>query len=137
MSNVTLEPTDGSKCIDGGDSLAGEQYCLDKSTVARADVEEVSKEALLESGYLNRTSLGNLTAVSVSVGAPLDVIEFYQMMAEFSAYVCADSVTGQTTDDMEAALDDTLPRLWDLHFMAHRSTPLPDSGLATGFLSSS
>ena len=105
MSNVTLGPTDGSKRIDGGDSLAGEQDCLAKSNAAWADVEGDTKEALLETGYLNGTSAGNLTAVSMGAGAPLNVVEFYQMTAEFNAYVCAGSVAGQTTDDMEAAAD--------------------------------
>ena len=105
MSNSTLAPTDGSKRIDGGDPLAGEQDCLAKSNAVWSDVDWNTQNALLETGYLNGTSGGHLTAVSMGAGAPLNVVEFFQMTADFNAYVCAGSVIGVTSDDMAKAAD--------------------------------
>ena len=85
MSNVTLGPTGGSNHIDGSDSSAGEQDCLAKSNAFWADIEEVTKEALLEMGYVNGISAGNPTAVSMCAGAPLNFVELYQLMAEIVA----------------------------------------------------
>ena len=105
MSNSTLGPTDGSMRIDGGDALAGEQDCLAKANAAWGDVDENTKAALLSTPYINGTSEGNLTAVSMGHSAPLKVVEFFQMTAEFNSYVCAGSVAGLSSNDLAKAAD--------------------------------
>lgn len=105
MSNSTLGPTDGSKRIDGGDSLAGEQDCLAKANAAWVELDANTKAALLSTSFINGTSEGNLTAVSMGHPAPLNVVEFFQMKAEFNAYVCAGSVAGVTSNDMAKVAD--------------------------------
>ncbi|KAG6995653.1 hypothetical protein G7Y79_00043g079370 [Physcia stellaris] len=104
MSNSTLGPTDGSKRIDGGDSLAGEQDCLAKANAAWSDLDAGTQSSLLDSGFLQGSS-GGLSSVSMGQGAPRRVVEFFQMTADFNAYVDAGSVSGQSTDDMGKAAD--------------------------------
>ena len=104
MSNSTLGPTDGSKRIDGGNSLAGEQDCLAKANAAWADVDAGTQSSLLSTGFLQGSSAG-LSMVSMGTSAPLSVVKFFQMTADFNAYVDAGSVAGESTDDMGKAAD--------------------------------
>ncbi|KAL8790377.1 MAG: hypothetical protein Q9195_006395 [Heterodermia aff. obscurata] len=104
MSNSTLGPTDGSKRIDGGDSLAGEQDCLAKANAAWGDLDAGTQSSLLNTGFLQGSSAG-LSMVSMGSSAPRSVVRFFQMTADFNAYVDAGSVVGETTDDMGKVAD--------------------------------
>ena len=104
MSNSTLGPTDGSKRIDGGDSLTGEQDCLAKANAAWGDVDAGTQSSLLDTGFLQGSSAG-LSTVSMGSSAPRSVVKFFQMTADFNAYVDAGSITGETTDEMGKVAD--------------------------------
>ena len=104
MSNSTLGTTDGSLRIDGGDSLAGEQDCLAKANSGWTNVDPTQQTALLATGFLSGTN-GKLTSVSMGATAPDSVVKFFQMTAEFNAYVDAGSVTGETQDEMAKVAD--------------------------------
>lgn len=104
MSNSTLGTTDGSKRIDGGDSLTGEQDCLAKANAAWGDVDPDTQSSLLNTGFLNGSS-GGLDVVSMGPLAPRSVVEFFQMTADFNAYIDAGSVVGESTDEMGKVAD--------------------------------
>ena len=107
MSNSTLGTTDGSKRIDGGDSLAGEQDCLAKANSAWGDVSTDVQQLLLATGFIEGSTgaSGALTAVKMGQAAPPELVNFYQLTAEFNAYVDAGSVAGTSTDAVAAAAD--------------------------------
>ena len=107
MSNSTFGTTDGSKRIDGGSSLTGEQDCLAKANAAWGGVDTGTQQSLLDTGFLEGATGGNgaLTAVSMGQTAPASVVSFYQLTAEFNSYVDAGSVIGVSTDAVSAAAD--------------------------------
>lgn len=104
MSNSTLGTTDGSKQINGADSLTGEQDCLAKANAAWSDLDDGTKTDLMNSGLLEG-SMDGLSAVSMSMEAPASVITFYQLTAEFDAYINPGSVPGVASDAVSAAAD--------------------------------
>lgn len=107
MSNSTFGTTDGSKRIDGGDPLTGEQDCLAKANAAWSSVDEATQQSLLDTGFLEGStgSNGALTAVSMGTTAPAHVVNFYQLTAEFNSYVDAGSLAGVSTSAVAAAAD--------------------------------
>lgn len=107
MSNSTFGTTDGSKRIDGGDSLTGEQDCLAKANAAWGSVDINIQQGLLASGFLEGSTgpNGALTAVSMGREATADVVNFYQLTAEFNSYVDAGAIIGMSGDAVSAAAD--------------------------------
>ncbi|KAL8732334.1 MAG: hypothetical protein Q9181_003991 [Wetmoreana brouardii] len=98
MSGATLGPSDGRKRINGGQrlpSLAGEQDPLAKANAAWA--RETNKAALLANPkYLAANSNGRLTRVYHDKGAPEAVQAFFQLEADFNAYMGPGSELGKT-----------------------------------------
>lgn len=107
MSNSTFGTTDGSKRIDGGDSTAGEPDCLGKANAAWGSVDINTQQALLNSGFVKGATGGNggLTAVSMSKEATAEVVQFFQMTAEFNSYVNAGSIDGAIPGVVAKAAD--------------------------------
>ena len=107
MSNSTFGTTDGSKRMDGGDALAGEQDCLAKANSVWGSVDEGTQQNLIDSGFLEGTTgpNGQLTSVAMGQQAPAAVVDFYQLTAEFNGYIDAGSVQGASTDAAAAAAD--------------------------------
>lgn len=104
MSNSTLGTTDGSKQNNGNDALTGEQDCLAKANAAWSDLDAATKTDLMNSGFLEG-SMDGLTAVSMAQDAPASVTRFYQLTAEYNAYIVAGSVAGVKSDAVAAAAD--------------------------------
>lgn len=101
MSDGTVGPIDNRKLSDGRSSLSGEPDTLAKANAAWPDT--TNKPALLAyPDYLKQGSNGQLTFVYCDTNAPQVVIEFFQVTAEFAAYVDAGSVAGVTPSATEA-----------------------------------
>ncbi|KAL8728191.1 MAG: hypothetical protein Q9166_005585 [cf. Caloplaca sp. 2 TL-2023] len=107
MSNTTLGPAHGDKQINGKESLAGEQDCLAKANSAWGSLAVSEQQELLDTGYLEGSTGENGVLVSVHMDKQANdqVVNFFQNVAEFNAYVVPGSVIGQETDATDAAAD--------------------------------
>ena len=101
MSDGTLGPSDNRKLADGSSSLSGEPDTLAKANAAWPDT--TNQAALLAyPDYLKQGSDGMLSFVYCDANAPQIVIDFYQVQADFSAYIDAGSVAGVTPTAADA-----------------------------------
>ena len=99
MSDGTVGPSDNRKLDDGRLSLAGEPDTLAKANAAWPQTE--NQDALLEfPAYLKLGGDGRLGFVYCDADAPQVVIDFFQVTAEFSAYVAAGSGGSDAADKM-------------------------------------
>lgn len=95
MSDGTLGPSDNQKLSNGNSAISGEPDCLAKANAAWPST--TNQAALLAyPDYLKQGSNGQLSYVYCDANAPQVVIEFFQVTAEFDAYVDAGSVAGVT-----------------------------------------
>ena len=101
MSDGTIGPSDYRKLTDGRPSLAGEPDTLAKANAAWPDTTNKA-ELLQYPQYLTQGPDGNLTHVYCDKQAPQVVVNFFQVTAEFAAYVDAGSVAGVTPTPEEA-----------------------------------
>ena len=93
MSDGTLGPSSHQSLVNGQHSLAGEQDTLAKANAAWPSTP--NKAALLAyPDYLKQGRDGKLSHVYINARAPQVVIGFFQLQAEFTAYVDAGSVAG-------------------------------------------
>lgn len=102
MSDTTFGPLDGRLTARGEPSLAGEPDTLAKANAAWSQTE--NKADLIEHPYfVQQGPDGKLNHVYCDAGAPDEVIHFFQVTAQFTAYVHCGSVPGVTPKDPEAA----------------------------------
>lgn len=101
MSDGTVGPSDNRKLSNGDSSLSGEPDTLAKANAAWPDT--TNKAALLAYGdYLKQASDGKLSFVYCDTNAPQVVIDFFQVTADFDAYIDAGSVAGVTPSAADA-----------------------------------
>ena len=98
MSSGTLGPTSHQPLTNGHASLSGEQDCLAKANAAWPSTTNKA-DLLANPDYLKQGANGKLTYVYMDMNAPQVVIDFFQVQAEFTAYIDAGSVAGQTPND--------------------------------------
>ncbi|KAI4242131.1 MAG: hypothetical protein L6R40_004174 [Gallowayella cf. fulva] len=100
MSDTTIGPAHGEKLINGDDSLAGEPDCLATANSAWGSLDEQAQQELLDTGYLEGTTGkdGVLTSVHMDKQAGDNVVDFYQNITGFKAYVVPGSVVGKKTN---------------------------------------
>lgn len=93
MSDSTLGPADHRPRANNQNSVSGEQDTLAKANAAWSSATD--QAALLQNpNYIQQGSNGHLTHVYMDSNAPEDVAEFFQLTAEFTAYIGAGSVAG-------------------------------------------
>lgn len=93
MSDGTLAPSDNRKLANGQSSVSGEADTLAKANAAWPHT--TNQAALLAyPDYLQQGSDGTLTYVYCDTNAPPVVIDFFQVTAQFAAYIDAGSVAG-------------------------------------------
>lgn len=101
MSPGTLGPTDNRKLSTGQSALSGEPDPLAKANAAWPHT--TNQAALLAyPDYLKQGPDGQLEFVYCDTNAPQAVIEFFQVTAEFDAYIDAGSVAGVTPSAADA-----------------------------------
>lgn len=101
MSDGTLGPADNRKLSNGQSSVSGEPDTLAKANAAWPHTP--NQAALLAyPTYLKQGPDGKLSYVYCDTDAPQVVIEFFQVTAQFEAYVDAGSVAGVTPSATEA-----------------------------------
>ena len=107
MSDATLGPSDNKPTTDGRPSLLGEQDVLAKANAGWKTInnDAATQKTLLATGYLTGTVGGPLTKVKMDIHAPLPVIAFYQLTAQFNAYIGHGSVANLPPDITTAAAD--------------------------------
>ena len=101
MSNGTLGPTSHQPLSNGHNSLSGEQDCLAKANAAWPSTTNKA-DLLANPGYLKQGPDGKLTYVHMDAHAPQVVVDFFQVQAEFTAYIDAGSVAGMAPNDFGA-----------------------------------
>ena len=101
MSDGTLGPTSHQPLTNGHPSLSGEQDCLAKANAAWPSTTNKA-DLLANPDYLKQGPDGKLTYVYMDAHAPQVVVDFFQVQAEFTAYVDAGSVAGMAPDDFGA-----------------------------------
>ncbi|KAL9576957.1 MAG: hypothetical protein Q9212_006690 [Teloschistes hypoglaucus] len=94
MSGGTVGPSDNRKRSNGASSLAGEQDPLAKADAAWAHT--ANQGALLANPRYITASNGHLTHVYMDKSAPEIVQAFFQLDAEFHAYIGPGSEAGKT-----------------------------------------
>ncbi|KAM0802515.1 hypothetical protein BDR22DRAFT_887304 [Usnea florida] len=95
MSPGTVGPSDNRKLSTGQSALSGEPDPLAKANAAWPHT--TNQAALLAyPNYLKQGANGQLSFVYCDVNAPQVVIDFFQVTAEFAAYIDAGSVAGVT-----------------------------------------
>ena len=93
MSDGTLGPADHRPKMGGGSGVSGEQDTLAKANAAWGHTS--NQAALLQNDkYIQQGPDGKLTKVYMDADAPEVVAEFFQITAEFTAYIGAGSVAG-------------------------------------------
>ena len=93
MSDGTVGPSDNRRLANGQDSLSGEPDCLTKANAAWPAT--TNQAALLAyPNYLKQGPDGKLGFVYCDSNAPQVVIDFFQVTADFTAYIDAGSVAG-------------------------------------------
>ena len=107
MSDSTLGPSNNMKTRDGRPGVLGEQDCLAKANAGWKTINNNSatQQALIASGYVTGTVGGSLTAVKMDKKAPLPVIVFFQLTAQFNAYIGTGSVANLPADVTTSAAD--------------------------------
>ena len=101
MSDGTVGPSDNRKLSNGQNSLSGEPDTLAKANAAWPHT--TNQAALLAyPTYLKQDSDGKLTYVYCDTNAPQVVIDFFQVTADFDAYIDAGSVAGVTPSAADA-----------------------------------
>ena len=107
MSDATLGPSNNMKTKDGRPGLLGEADCLAKANAGWKTInnDATTQKNLLATGYLTGTVGGALTAVKMDKQAPLLVVAFYQLTAQFNAYIGHGSVVNLPPDVTTAAAD--------------------------------
>ncbi len=98
MSDGTLGPTSHQPLGNGQPSLSGEQDCLAKANAAWPSTTNKA-DLLANPDYLKQGPDGKLTYVYMDINAPQVVIDFFQVQAQFTAYIDAGSVAGVTLND--------------------------------------
>ena len=98
MSDGTLGPTSHQPLTNGQASLSGEQDCLAKANAAWPSTTNKA-DLLANPDYLKQGPDGKLTYVYMDENAPQVVIDFFQVQADFTAYIDAGSVAGVTPND--------------------------------------
>lgn len=96
MSDSTLGPADHRPRVEMGKQLpgvSGEQDTLAKANAAWPHTQ--NKAALLQNPkYIQQGPDGKLTRVYMDKEAPEIVVQFFQLTAEFTAYIGPGSVAG-------------------------------------------
>ena len=114
MSDSTLGPADGQpRNINGQQlpSLSGESNTLAKANAAWPQASNQA-QLLAFSNYIQQGPNGQLTSVYMDSNAPAEVVEFFQLTANFTAYCGPGSVvgvsipTGTVQSDMVWAADE-------------------------------
>ena len=101
MSDGTVGPSDLRPLDNGQNSLSGEPDTLAKANAAWPST--TNKAALLAyPQYLKQGSDGTLTSVYSDANSPQVVIDFFQVTADFTAYIDAGSVAGVTPSAADA-----------------------------------
>lgn len=101
MSDGTLGPSDNRKLSNGNPSQTGEPDCLAKANAAWPST--TNQAALLAyPDYLQQGANGQLSYVYCDTNAPQEVIDFFQVTADFDAYIDAGSVAGVTPSAADA-----------------------------------
>lgn len=101
LSSGTIAPADNRKLANGGDSVAGEPDPLAKANAAWPST--TNQAALLSlPDYLKQGPDGKLTFVYCDSDAPQEIIDFFQITADFNAYIDAGSIAGVVATDIEA-----------------------------------
>lgn len=101
MSSGTVGPSDNRKLSTGQSSLSGEPDVLAKANAAWPHT--ANQAALLAfPNYLKQGPNGQLSFVYCDTDAPQVVIDFFQVTAEFDAYIDAGSVAGVTPSAADA-----------------------------------
>lgn len=101
MSDGTVGPADNRPLTTGQPSLSGEPDTLAKANAAWPDTAD--RAALLAyPDYLRQGADGTLSFVYCDALAPQAVVDFFQVTAEFEAYVDAGSVAGVTPSAADA-----------------------------------
>ena len=96
LSDGTLGPSSHQPLVNGNPSLAGEQDCLAKANAAWPST--TNQAALLAyPDYLKQGADGKLDFVYMDSNAPQVVIDFFQLQADFTAYVDAGSQAGESS----------------------------------------
>ncbi|MCJ1454309.1 hypothetical protein MMC28_004662 [Mycoblastus sanguinarius] len=106
MSDGTLGPADGRQRSNGGQrfsSLSGEQNTLAKANAAWPETTNKA-ELTTYNSYIAQGSDGKLVHVYMDGNAPEVVTEFFQLTANFTAYIGPGSVSGApSTGEMTTA----------------------------------
>ena len=114
MSDSTLGPADGQpRNINGQQlpSLSGESNTLAKANAAWPQSSN-QPQLLASPDYIQQGPNGRLTSVYMDSNAPAEVVEFFQLTANFTAYCGPGSVagvtipTGTVQSDMVGAADE-------------------------------
>ena len=107
IGDATVGPTNNQPTIDGRPSLSGEQDSLAKANAGWKTINNnrAAQQALLATGYVTGTAGGSLTAVKNDINSPLSVIAFFQITAQFNAYIGTGSVANVPADITTAAAD--------------------------------
>lgn len=101
MSDGTVSPSDNRRLANGQDSVSGEPDCLAKANAAWPTT--TNQAALLANpNYIQQGSNGELIFVYCDSNAPQVVIDFFQVQADFTAYIDAGSVAGVTPSAADA-----------------------------------
>ena len=114
MSDSTLGPADGQpRNINGQQlpSISGESNTLAKANAAWPQASNQA-QLLAFSNYIQQSPDGQLTSVYMDSNAPAEVVEFFQLTANFTAYCGPGSVagvsipTGTVQSDIVGAADE-------------------------------
>ena len=101
MSDGTIGALDNRKLSNGQSSVSGEADTLAKANAAWPQTE--NRAALLAyPDYLKQGPDGKLSFVYCDAQAPQVVIDFFQVTAEFDAYIDAGSVQGMSPSAADA-----------------------------------
>lgn len=101
MSDGTVGPTSLQPLDNGQNSLSGEPDCLAKANAAWPTTANKA-DLLAYTQYLKQGSDGTLTFVYSDSNSPQVVIDFFQVTADFTAYIDAGSVAGVTPSAADA-----------------------------------
>ena len=102
ISDSTLGPIGGQDTEDGHNSLSGEPDAYAKANAAWVHLDPATKSELLAfPQYLAQADGGSLDWIHMDINAPVvapAVVYFFQITADFTAYLNPGSVAGQWVD---------------------------------------
>ena len=102
ISDSTLGPIGGQDTEDGHNSLAGEPDAYAKANAAWVHLDPATKSQLLAfPQYLAQADNGNLDWINMDTAGPAvapAVVYFFQITADFTAYLNPGSVAGRWVD---------------------------------------